>query len=146
MQKTPAAGRADRAIPGRIARRQLLRMTLAHELGRAAEALAASYLERRGWTILERNWRAGHKEIDLIAVRAGVLAFVEVKARRRRTFGHPLDAIGRVKRRELALAARAWLARAGPAQCADCRFDAIWVIGDPDGAHELEHVAGAWRL
>jgi len=120
-------------------------MTTAHVLGRAAEGLAASYLERRGWTILERNWRAGHKEIDLIAVRAGVVAFVEVKARLRRTGGHPLDAIGRHKRRELSLAARAWVARAGGA-AADYRFDAIWVIGDPAGRHEIEHVAGAWRL
>jgi putative endonuclease len=120
-------------------------MSLAQDVGYAAEALAASFLERRGWTILERNWRSGHKEIDLIAARAGVIAFVEVKARRRGSCGHPLDAITRYKRRQLALAARAWLARAG-ALAADFRFDAIWVIGDPTGRHEIEHVSGAWRL
>ena len=124
-------------------------MTLAHLLGRAAEALAAAYLERRGWTILERNWRAGHREIDLIAGRAGIVAFVEVKARRSRTHGHPLDAIHRAKRRELQLAARAWVARqagADPQPPVDYRFDAIWVIGDPAGRHEIEHIAGAWRM
>jgi len=121
-------------------------MTIAHDLGRAAEALAASYLQNRGWTILEQNWRVGHKEIDVIAGRAGVIAFVEVKARRRRTYGHPLDAITRHKRRELELAARAWLARRPAGPEADYRFDAIWVIGDPGGRHEIEHVPGAWRL
>ena len=121
-------------------------MTLAQTLGRAAESLAASYLERRGWTILERNWRSGHKEIDLIAGRAGVIAFVEVKARRARTHGHPLDAITGLKRRDLARAARAWIARRPSGGDADYRFDAIWVIGDPAGRHEIEHVPGAWRL
>jgi putative endonuclease len=121
-------------------------MSLAYELGRAAEALAASYLERRGWTILERNWRVGHREIDLIGMRAGVIAFVEVKARRRGTCGHPLDAIDRRKRRELELAARSWIARCPVAGSWDYRFDAIWVIGDPAGQHQIDHVPGAWGL
>jgi len=124
-------------------------MSSAHSFGRAAEALAAVYLERRGWTILARNWRAGHKEIDLIARRAGTVAFVEVKARRCRSHGHPLDAIHGWKRRELAFAARTWVARtgeAGPGSGPDYRFDAIWVIGDPEGVHEIEHVVNAWRL
>jgi putative endonuclease len=121
-------------------------MTLAHELGQAAEALAAVYLERRGWTILERNWRLGHKEIDLIALRAGVIAFVEVKARRRRTCGHPLDAINAHKRRQLEVAARGWIVRRRSPSPADYRFDAVWVIGDPAGRHQIDHVPGAWRL
>jgi putative endonuclease len=120
-------------------------MTLARELGPAAEALAAAYLERRGWTILERNWRVGHKEIDLIAARAGIVAFVEVKARSRASWAHPLDAINRYKRRQLELAARAWIARRGVA-AGDYRFDAIWVVGDPGGTHQLRHVPAAWRL
>lgn len=124
-------------------------MSSAHALGRAAEALAAAHLERRGWTILQRNWRHGHREVDLIARRAGVVAFVEVKARTRRSCGHPLDAINRAKRRDLELAARVWVARheaACPGDPVDYRFDAIWVIGDPCARHEIEHVAGAWRL
>jgi putative endonuclease len=122
-------------------------MSARHELGRAAEALAAAYLERRGWTILERNWRAGHKEIDIIARRADTVAFVEVKARLRRTYGHPLDAIDRGKRRELAFAARSWVARSGVVGAElEYRFDAIWVVGDPAGVHQIEHVGNAWRL
>lgn len=120
-------------------------MSTSHDLGRAAEALAASYLEQHGWTVLVRNWRVGHREIDLVASRAGVVAFVEVKARRGRTYGHPLDAITRAKRRDLELAARAWVAR-DQAVRTEYRFDAIWVIGDPEAAYEIDHVSGAWRL
>ena len=120
-------------------------MTASHDLGRSAEGLAAEWLERRGWTLLARNWRSGHREIDLVARRAGVVAFVEVKARRTRSFGHPLDAITRGKRRDLELAARAWVAR-HDLRVAEYRFDAIWILGDPGGDCEIEHVAGAWRL
>jgi putative endonuclease len=121
-------------------------MSLAHERGRAAENLAAAYLERRGWCLLARNWRAGHKEIDLVARRAGVVAFVEVKARAGRSFGHPLEAIHRAKRRDLEYAARTWLAQQPDDPELEYRFDAIWVIGNPGGHHLIEHVAGAWRL
>ena len=52
------------------------------ELGRIGESLAAVYLEQRGWRIVERNVRFREGEIDIVAARAGVLAFVEVKTRR----------------------------------------------------------------
>ncbi len=49
--------------------------------GEWGERIAVSYLRRRGWRIRERNYRAGHHEIDVIATRWGTIAFVEVKAR-----------------------------------------------------------------
>ncbi|MCH7992121.1 MAG: YraN family protein, partial [Gemmatimonadetes bacterium] len=52
-----------------------------HELGAWGERLAGARLERRGWTILERNYRLGRREVDLIARKEGILAFVEVKTR-----------------------------------------------------------------
>ncbi len=56
-------------------------MSSSHALGRTSEDLACAFLKSAGWRILERNYRAGHKEIDIIATRARVIAFVEVKAR-----------------------------------------------------------------
>jgi putative endonuclease len=117
------------------------------DLGSRAEAAAAAYLEAHGWHIIARNWRFGHKEIDLIAARAAVVAFVEVKARSSRSWGHPLDAITRSKRRDLEVAARAWVARHAPSDpMTEYRFDAIWVLAHAGEVRRIEHVPGAWRL
>ncbi len=118
-------------------------MARAHDLGRRGEELAAAYLRSRGWRILDRNWRFHHKELDLVAERAGVIAFVEVKARTG-TGAHPLEAITAAKRRELGVAARGWIARRGRAG-ASYRFDAVTVTRRA-GRVRLEHVPDAWRL
>ena len=53
-----------------------------NDLGKWGEGVAADYLEQQGYSILERGWRSGHKDIDLIAFKQGILAFVEVKTRK----------------------------------------------------------------
>ena len=113
-----------------------------HELGRRSEDVACDYLAARGWTILARNFRAGHKEIDIIARLGETIAFVEVKARAGGEWGHPLDAITWSKRREIAHAARAWL-HAHRIPGVEYRYDAIairWRGGSP----ELDHLPNAW--
>jgi putative endonuclease len=82
-----------------------------HELGRRGEEIAAQILETRGWTIVARNYRLGHREIDLIIKKHRTIAFVEVKTRVRADHGHPLTAITPAKQREIARVARAWIAR-----------------------------------
>lgn len=119
-------------------------MSRSHELGRRGEDLAAALLRRDGWTILHRNWRFRHKEIDIVAERAGMVAFVEVKTRAGRRFGHPLDAVTASKRRDLAAAARVWVERHGRAR-QSYRFDAIWVLTE-NGTTRVQHIQDAWRL
>ena len=114
------------------------------QLGRHGEDLAAGFLRRDGWSILARNWRFHHKEIDLVAEKGGVVAFVEVKARSAGGLGHPLDALTHRKRRDLATAARGWIARHGRPGC-DYRFDAVWVVRDGTRV-SVRHVEDAWRL
>jgi putative endonuclease len=119
-------------------------MTRPHDFGRGAEQRAADLLERAGWRVLHRNWRWRHKEIDLVARRGDIVAFVEVKARHRAEYGHPLDAITWSKRRDLEAAARGWIAQHG--QPADLyRFDAVWLLETTRGSN-LEHIEDAWQL
>jgi putative endonuclease len=119
-------------------------MAMSHEFGQRAEQVVAAYLQGRGWRILARNWRFRHKELDLVAKRGQTVAFIEVKARRAPLLGHPLDAITVRKRREMALAARAWVAIHG--QSGDTyRFDAAVMIAGPGGL-AVEHFEDAWRL
>ncbi len=119
-------------------------MARPHRFGRHAEALGASHLIACGWRILERNWRFHHKEIDLVAERAGVVAFVEVKARSADGWGHPLESITAAKRRDLAVAARAWIASRGR-RGQSYRFDAIIVERGGDRT-TVEHFEDAWRM
>lgn len=115
-----------------------------HDLGRRSEDLACAFLRGHGWQILDRNYRAGHKEIDIIARRNGTIAFVEVKARAANGWGHALEAITWAKRREIAAAARAWI-RLNPASGNEFRFDAIALTWQ-GSAHLLEHVENAWTI
>lgn len=117
----------------------------AYDRGRRGEELAARHLVERGWRVLARNHRVGHKELDLVVRKGPVLAFVEVKTRSGPRFGHPLEAITRRKRRELLAAARAWL-RAHPHPRCRMRFDAVAVFLDRGGDARVEHVEGAWRV
>ena len=119
-------------------------MAQSHDLGRKSERLAANYLRARGYQILEANYRVGHKEVDLIVRRGDVIAFVEVKAKAGKAFGHPLEAITWAKRREIAHVARVWIASNGRT-CFNYRFDALSVVWHGSQA-ELEHVPNAWQL
>lgn len=114
-------------------------------LGDRGEALAARYLAARGYTVVNRNFRMGRKEIDLVARRGDVVAFVEVKTRGGLGYGHPLEAITWKKRREIQQVAAAWIDRFG--QPGDnYRFDAVAVLAPAGGAPTIEHVEDAWRM
>lgn len=72
-----------------------------HLLGKKGEDLAASYLTKHTYQIKERNFKARYGEIDIIAVKDGVLVFVEVKTRVGRAFGLPEEAVTPRKLREV---------------------------------------------
>jgi putative endonuclease len=90
--------------------------------GARAEALAAGWLERRGLSVLERNFRVRGGEIDLVCRDGRTLVFVEVRLRRNGDFGGAAASITAGKRRRLILAARHYLARQPDA---DSRFDCV---------------------
>lgn len=61
--------------------------------GQLAEKYAAVYLEQKGYTILERNWRWQRAEVDIIAKKGETLVIVEVKSRSSNTLGEPEESI-----------------------------------------------------
>lgn len=110
-----------------------------HREGVAGEEQAIRYLQSRGWEILEHRFRAGRIELDVVARRGHLVAFIEVKTRRGTAFGSPFEAITGAKRREIVKAARVWTDRHGrPSDV--YRFDCIGLV---DG--KLEHLEDAFR-
>lgn len=112
--------------------------------GLAGEEVAERWLRRRGWRVLQRRFRSGHRDIDLIAERDGTVAFVEVKARRDGEFGGPMAAVNWKKRRELVRSASIWIDRHGR-QGESYRFDVIGVIMDGH-AVRVRHVENAFGI
>ncbi len=76
--------------------------------GDAGERRVAWYLRLRGYRILERNWRYKHKEVDIIAAKRGVIAFVEVKTRMAGSASRPQSAVTGEKIQNIVTAARAY--------------------------------------
>ena len=84
-------------------------MSCHNELGKTGELLSVKYLEEKGFTIIERNWRHGRYEIDIIASLKDTLHFVEVKTRSSDTFGLPEEAVSTGKMKKLTSAANEYL-------------------------------------
>jgi putative endonuclease len=113
-------------------------------LGLRGERIAERYVKERGWRTLQRRFRSGHRDVDLIIERRGIVAFVEVKTRTGTTFGSPVEAVQWYKQRQLVKSAYAWIARHGRAEDA-YRFDVVgvWIIGE---RVRVRHVEGAFML
>lgn len=92
--------------------------------GEAAESRAARHLADRGLEILQRNFRTRFGEIDLVAREGATLVFVEVRRRKSSAaWGGAVESVDGPKRRRIAAAARAYLARLGAEP--PCRFDVV---------------------
>lgn len=76
-------------------------MNKTQELGKSGEEIVATYLKRNGYKILEKNFRCKFGEIDLIAKKKGVLSFIEVKTRKRITYGAPAEAVNYIKKKHI---------------------------------------------
>ncbi|HVM89724.1 MAG TPA: YraN family protein [Puia sp.] len=81
-----------------------------NDLGKEGEGLAAAWLKKNGYGILHYNWRYSHYEVDIIAHKANILHFIEVKARRNKAFGYPEESVTKKKIENLMNAAEQFLA------------------------------------
>ena len=135
------------------------RNDLRKQRGRAGEKLACRFLEHSGYTIIETNHRSRYGEIDIIARRERILAFIEVKTRLGRRYGEPFEAVGTRKQNQIRRMASMWLAASqGDTALRECefRFDVISVKlselesqGNPSSAVDsfpgIAHMKDAFR-
>lgn len=97
--------------------------------GREGEALAVKFLKKKGYKVLEKNFRTRFGEIDIIAADHGTLVFVEVKARSGARFGSPMEAVGARKQSHLTLAANIYMEEHGIID-KSVRFDVVGILGN----------------
>ena len=116
-----------------------LRARLAAMRGKAGEDAAEMLLRRAGWRILERNWRQGSYELDLVCDDGCDLVFVEVRTRAEGALVSPAESVTPAKQRSLIRAALAYLA-AHDAWERGCRFDVISVTaGEQTRTEHIRH-------
>lgn len=112
--------------------------------GSRFETLACEYLRDKGYRILERNFRFGHKEIDIIASDGGTVVFVEVKGRTGASHGAPAESVTTGKIRNILKAAEAYLWRNNLAN-KPCRFDVVCVNLVDNREAEFGHIRNAFE-
>lgn len=119
----------------------LKKMAKHNILGKEGEEMAAGYLEQEGYTVLDRNWRCGHKELDLVVTRDDTIVFVEVKTRTGTEWGDPEDAVTDRKIRRIVNSADAYI-RLNRIDM-DARFDIISIVLE-GGEFKVEHIEQAF--
>lgn len=117
-------------------------MAYHNDLGMWGENTAADYLQQQGYTILYRNWRCGHRDIDIIAAMGDVLVMVEVKTRRNEDFTDASAAVNASKIKSLSVAANAFIKKYGEGY--DVRFDVVTVVGTPEEEPQINHITDAF--
>ena len=113
--------------------------------GKQAEEVAASYLESKGYTILDRNYYFQHAEVDIVALGDDYIVFVEVKSRKNNHFGRPEEALDYVKQNNVIKAAEAWL-HERKMTGAFIRFDVIAITQeDSNKTPDIRHFDNAFQ-
>lgn len=116
------------------------------QIGRLGEDAAARYLESKGYSIAERNFRSHTSEIDIIAYNNGMICFVEVKTRKNSDFGYPCEAVNYRKRTKITQGAVSYI-RSRHIEC-EIRFDVIEVYGGFVGGvfavSKINHIENAF--
>lgn len=115
------------------------------KLGRRGENIACEYLKGIGHTIIERNWRSGHLEIDIISINAEGIHFVEVKARQQSVQAPPQDNVNKTKQKRIVSAALGYLktAQGLPRKDLECFFDVVAITFE-DGKANVEWIPQAF--
>lgn len=116
-------------------------MAESHNLGQKGEDIAAEHLKKAGYKILDRNWKAGKLEIDIIAENMDFIIFAEVKTRSDDPLMPPSTAVNSEKRRSMIYAANTYLQRNSIDK--ESRFDVINIIKKGDD-YQIDHIEDAF--
>ncbi len=109
------------------------------QTGKWGEELAMEYLREKGYIILDHDWHSGHRDIDVIAEKDGVVVFVEVKTRRNNDYMDPAMAVNYRKQHNLRMAINHYVKL--HKLDSPIRFDVISIVGGPGYSHpEIEHI------
>ena len=116
------------------------------ELGNSGENTACLFLESKGYSIIEKNYRADRKEIDIIAQKDGCIIFAEVKTRSSASYGIPSESVGITKQKHIILSAKKFLHDNGRLYSGlQPRFDIIEIYRDKKtGKNYVRHLEGAF--
>ena len=112
------------------------------KVGAKYEAMAADYLQKKGYRIMERNFRSPFGEIDIIAEKDGVIVYVEIKYRSSLQYGDPLEAVAYRKQRQICRVANYHYAGYTGGREIPCRFDVIGIYGDGS----IRHIENAFNV
>ncbi len=112
-------------------------------LGMSGEQTALSFFIRKGYKLLEKNFRVPCGEIDLILEKDREIVFVEVKARRSIRYGLPQEAVVTAKQRRIIRAAL-WYVQKKGLEGLDMRFDVLAVIFHAGGDYSINHIPWAF--
>ena len=113
-----------------------------NEMGKWGEQMAAEYLERKGFRIMWRDWRDGHRDIDIVGIDADNLVVVEVKTRRNKTYVDPEKAVDIKKIKSLSIAANKLVRTCNIDM--PVRFDIVTVTGKPGEECDINHIEDAF--
>lgn len=116
-------------------------MRITNPVGLLGENHAVDFLKKKGYIIIERNFRKGYGEIDIVATKDNTLVFVEVKTRTSDAYGTPFEAITRRKLHELVKMAQ-FYKHTHPRLPDSMRIDAIGItlaLHSPDKPSTIEH-------
>ena len=113
-------------------------MAAHNELGKWGEDLAAGYLQRKGYTIIERDWKSGKRDLDIIAQDGNVIVFVEVKTRRNRLYGEPEESVDYHQLQNLQQAISHYVKFKQIQQ--EIRFDIISIVGTVGTDPDIQHI------
>ena len=116
-----------------------------NQLGKWGEEYAVNFLLNKGYDILERDWRIGHRDIDIIAraPEGNIIVFVEVKTRTSDVVTDPRDAVDLRKIRNIGFAANAYVKQHNVVDL--LRFDIISIVGNNDANADITHIEDAFN-